>query len=119
MEDLTNKILKADFSAKLNLIHYSTGKRLFQWGVITSFIVYGVYSHYGPSRTYSSASMKDIVTPGSTLFYDFITAERLNFRKYYRPEIYHREIIYHQKKYAAQLSEIVGKDRDYKPFIWG
>lgn len=118
MEDLTNKVLKADFSAKLNLIHHLMAKRFVQWGLITPFLLYGFYSHVGPGRLFSS-TVKDSAVPGSSLFFDYIAAEQISLRKSFRPEIYHRELIYFEKKYAQDLAEIVGKDRNYKPFIWG
>ncbi len=117
MEDLTNKILKADFSAKKNLLHNIAAKKLSFSLFIGSTIVYGIYHNMSPDSSINSIQREGGANPRDLLL-TALLSEEINVRKMYRPEIYYRELAAYDKLYADRVKDFIGEDNKYKPFVW-
>ena len=117
MEDLTSKILKADFGAKKNLLNNIKVRSIVNSMIMMPFILYGVYSVLSPFGTNrilyreGGASTREVLLK-------YLLAERINYRCMLRPEIYYREMGMYDKFYAENIREFIGKDNKYKAYTW-
>ena len=117
MEDLTNKILKADFSAKRNLLHNIAAKKISFSLFVGSTILFGLYHNLSPDSSFNSIMREGGNNPRD-VFLSALLAEDINVRKLLRPEIYYRELAAYDKLYADRVKEFIGEDNKYKPFVW-
>lgn len=117
MEDLTNKILKADFGAKKNLLNNIRARSLMNILTITPFAFYGFYTIMSPSGL-NKIVFREGGCSTKELLLKYLLAERINFRCMLRPEIYYREMGMYDKLYADNIREFIGKDNKYKAYTW-
>ena len=117
MEELTNKILKADFGAKKNLLNNIKSRSIVNFCLIAPFAFYGLHtiaSPFGLNKILyreGGASTKEY-------FLKYLLAERVNYRNMFRPEIYYREMSMYDKIYADNIKEVIGKENKYKAYTW-
>lgn len=117
MEDLTNKILKADFSAKKTLLHNIAARKLGFFFIAAPAFMYGIYYNMNPDSANNSLQREGGAHPRD-IFLTLLLGQEINVRKFFRPEIYYREMAAYDKLYADRVKEIIGEDNKYKPFVW-
>lgn len=116
MEDLTSRIIKADFSSKKTLHHNLLSRKLSFFILGAPAILYGVYHLYSPYGV--RASMKTESGASSIeMMKSLMTGREISIRLTYRPEIYFREQAAYDKLYAERVRSYVG-DKKYESFVW-
>lgn len=117
MEQLTEKILTADFASKKNLLHNIRAKNYFFIAFIGLPLIYSCYCIYNTNGRFNSIennglNNKDIIN-------HMMSKDSLCYRLRYRPEIYALESNYYQKELLKELKDNVDlKKLNYKPYVW-
>ena len=118
MEQLSEKILKADFSAKKNLIHNIRARRYSLALFVAPGFIYGLCTLLNPKGR--NHYMQEFAgAKPSNMYSRYMTGKPLEVRRSLRPEIYFLEKNMKEREFMNYISDNVDFSKtSYKPFVW-